>query len=70
MRYALDETLVCRHYARKLLAQRPVWPAFEFEAAWREAVPSCWTPVMLMLAGEALLLQPDPSTGMWRHKVD
>lgn len=63
--YVLDERQVCLHYARKLLRQRAVWPLHAFLPAWEQEVPGgCWSPQEEMLAGEALVLQPDPLEGV------
>jgi hypothetical protein len=63
--YALDETRVCLHYARKLLQRQQVepWRLQGFLAAWQAEVPSCFSPRQEMLAGEALLITPDASEG-------
>lgn len=62
--YVLDERQVCLHYARKLLHQRTLWPLHAFLPAWQQEVPGgCWSPTEDMLAGEALVLQPDASEG-------
>lgn len=66
----LDERRVCLHFARKLLKQRPVWLLREFLPAWQQEVPgSCWCPQEGMLAGEALVMQADPSEGEWSSAV-
>lgn len=66
----LDERQVCLHYARRLLQQRAVWPLHAFLPAWEQEVPGgCWVPQEEMLAGEALVLQPDPIEGRCAHAV-
>lgn len=68
--YVLDERQVCLHYARKLLRQRAVWPLHAFLPAWEQEVPGgCWGPQEEMLAGEALVLQPDPLEGVTGQHV-
>ncbi|WIA31014.1 hypothetical protein OEZ86_001054 [Tetradesmus obliquus] len=69
--YALDETRVCLHYARKLLQQQRVepWRLQAFLAAWQEQVPGCWSPRQDMLAGEALIIAPDASEGVAEPRV-
>lgn len=69
--YVLEERQVCLHYARKLLKQRATWPLHEFMPAWQQEVPGgCWCPQEEMLAGEALVLQPDPNEGeRWRQSL-
>lgn len=63
--YVLDERQVCLHYARKLLHQRGLWQLHAFLPAWQQEVPGgCWNPTEDMLAGEALVLQPDASEGV------
>lgn len=63
--YRLDERSLCLHFARKLFKQRALWPLYEFLPAWQDAVPGgMWCPQEEMLAGEALVQQPDPSEGL------
>ncbi len=35
---------VCRHFARRLLAEQPRWPLPEFLARWRSALPEARCP--------------------------
>ena len=37
--YALEETAVCLHFARKLLQGQPDWELARFQEAWQGAVP-------------------------------
>lgn len=62
--YQLDGCRVCLQYARKLLKQQRVWPLSGFIAAWQQEVPGgCWCPDESMLAGQALIMEPEPAEG-------